>query len=111
MHASVACDLSQVKPYHFDFLCNVRGQWRGHTLLEVYCRVWRIVPPQLTDHLSEMHSLINPRPVGRLKATDLLQEFPERDRAYYEQALIDGRLRVEGRVDGRPIEADTSMSR
>jgi hypothetical protein len=30
---------TQVRPYHFDFVCNVRARWSGQTMIEVFCSV------------------------------------------------------------------------
>lgn len=30
---------SQVRPYHFDFICNVKKRWEGMNIIEVFSEV------------------------------------------------------------------------
>jgi hypothetical protein len=45
-HGLCPCCAQQVKPYHYDFCCNVRQRWLGRSIVDIFSKVgtqWRLV--------------------------------------------------------------------
>lgn len=115
------CLRTQVKPRAFDFVCNVRRRWVGTSVVDVFSRVrlGRSGGGQLQRACQEPRAAAAPGAKTRQRMhmrtpnfhTDvprLPQEFPGRDREYYQQAVADGRLRAEGRGTGA-LAPDTPL--
>ncbi|MEW5311227.1 MAG: hypothetical protein WDW38_002959 [Sanguina aurantia] len=43
-HYILVDHLRLVRPYHFDFKCNVKGRWDGQLLLDVFCKEFPALP-------------------------------------------------------------------
>lgn len=107
--------LLQVRPYHFDFVCNVKQRHAGRGIVDIFCDV-RESQMRMEDSSSgrALRALVyqhqQPDPVlitPGFSYFPIAQEFPALSREYYTRALSLGILRVEGKAS---VSHDTLLT-